>query len=110
MQALTGIANALGQQGLHVHVDILGVHGELYFPSFNVRQQLPQALGDGGSVRLGNDAGVSQHLGMGQRALNVLPVHPLVKTDGGIKIIRQLTGYAVGSSGPHLCHKKALLV
>ena len=76
----------------------------LPYEAFDVCQQVLQTLMDGSYIVFGNDAGIAQHLRMGQRALNILLIHPLIKADGGIKIIRDLLCCATGSTSPHLCH------
>ena len=65
-----------------------------------------------GTICIGfaDDAGGSQHRRMGHRAGNVLAVHSLVKTNGGIKVIRNFIYLAVGSAGPHFCHNGSPLI
>ena len=46
VQALARVPDALGEQGLDVHVDVLIVHGELHLVSLDVRQDGLQALHD----------------------------------------------------------------
>ena len=50
----------------------------------------------------------AQHRGMRHAPRDVLPVHPAVKTDGGIEIISQFTGFSAGHASPHFCHIKLL--
>ena len=68
--------------------------------AFDVRQQIPQTLMDGSHIGLGNDAGIPQHLRMGQRALNILLIHPLVKANGGVKIVHKGIGFLLEPSCP----------
>ena len=100
VQALAGIADALGQKGFNIHMDILRIHGKFHLAAFDVSQQVLQALMDGGHIVFGNDAGIAQHLGMGQRALNIFLIHPLVKPDGRVKIIDKCIGFFLEPSCP----------
>ena len=49
-------------------MDILVVGGELDLARLHVGQNRFQALRDGSGVGFFNDAGIAQHLGVGQRA------------------------------------------
>ena len=106
MEPFAGIPDALGQERLDIHVNVFVIGRELHLPGFDIRQQVLQALGDGRGIRLGDDAGIPQHFRMGQRPLDVLAVHPLVKADGGIEIIDKGVGLLLEPSGPelHICH------
>ena len=77
----------LRQQGLHVHVDVLVVGGELHLPRLDVRQDSLQPGPNGRLVLPGDNAAVRQHGRMGQAALDVLPVQPAVELDGGVEIV-----------------------
>ena len=87
VQALARVPDALGEQGLDVHVDVLIVHGELHLVSLDVRQDGLQALHDLLYLMLLNDPLLAQHLGMGDGSGDVLLIQPGVKLDGGVKII-----------------------
>ena len=76
------------EEGFHVHVDVLVVIGELVFPGLHIGQDAQKALRDGGGVCRGEeDALCPQHLGVGQRAGDVLPVQPLIEADRGVELI-----------------------
>ena len=87
VQALARVPDALGEQGLNVHVDVLIVHGELHLVRLDVRQDGLQALHDLLYLMLLNDPLLAQHLGMGDGSGDVLLIQPGVKLDGGVKII-----------------------
>ena len=87
VQALARVADALGEQGLDVHVDVLVVHRELHLVGLDVGQNGLQAVYNGLHLVLLNDALLAQHLGVGDGAGDVLLVQPGVKLDGGVKII-----------------------
>ena len=81
-------------------MDILVVGGELDLARLHVGQNRFQALRDGSGVGFFNDAGIAQHLGVGQRALDILPVHPLVKGDGGVEVVDKGVGFLLKPPGP----------
>ena len=82
VQALARVADALGQHGLDVHVDVLVVQGELHLVVLNVGQNGLQALDDLLGLVLLDDALLAQHGGVGHGAGDVLLVQPGVKADG----------------------------
>ena len=86
-QALAGIADALGEHGFDVHVDVLVVQGELHLPRLNILQDGLQALHNLFRLVLLDNPLPAQHLGVGNGAPDVLPVQPGVKPDGGVKIV-----------------------
>ena len=100
MQALARVADALGEQGLDVHVDILVVHGELHLICLNVLQDGLQAFHDGLYFVLLDDALLAQHLRVGDRAGDVLLVEPGIELDGGVKIIDKSVGLFLEPTSP----------
>ena len=50
------------------------------------------------------DALLHEHPGVGDAAPDILTVHPAVKAYGGIEIVRDGIGHAVGPAGPHFRH------
>ena len=100
VEPLAGVADAGGQEGLHVHVDVLVVGGEFHLAGLHVRQDAFQALGDGGHVLLGDDAAVAQHLRVGQRAGDVLLVQPLIELNGGVEVVDEGVGLLAEPPGP----------
>ena len=65
-----------------------------------VLQPVDQGIG----VRLWQNTGRAEHGGVRHAAGDVLPVHPAVKADGRVEIVRQTVGLPVGAPGPHLRH------
>ena len=100
VQALARIPNALGEQGLNVHVDVLIIQGELHLVVLNVSQNGLQALNNLLGLMLLDDPLLAQHGGVGNGAGNVLLVKPGVKADGGVKIIYQGIGLLLKPSSP----------
>ena len=100
MQALARIADALGEQGLDVHVDILVVHGELHVARLDVRQNGLQAVDDLLHLVLLDDALLAQHLGVGNGAGDVLLIEPGIKLDGRVKIIDKSVGLLLEPTSP----------
>ncbi len=64
VEAAAGIADAVGQAGLDVHVDVFEGGVESEAAGFDFSGDLGEAVGDGGGVFLGDDAGVGQHRGV----------------------------------------------
>ena len=108
VEPLARVPDPGGEQRLHVHVDVLVVGGEFHLPSLDVRQDAREPRLDGVAVRLGDDAAVREHLGVGHGAGDVLFVQPLVKADGGIELVHQLVGLFLEASAPEF-HKPLFL-
>ena len=87
MQALAGIADALGQERLHIHVDILLISGKFDLPRLDISQNRLQTGDDGVGIFFCNNAALAQHRRMGDGACDILPVHPAVKADGGVEVV-----------------------
>ena len=102
MEALARVADALGQHGLDVHVDVLVVHGELHLAVLNVGQNGLQALDDLLGLVLLDDSLLAQHGGVGDGAPDVLLIQPGIKADGGIKVVYQCIGLLLKPSSPKL--------
>ena len=100
---LAHIPQPLGQLCLHEHVDILRRGIQFQFPGFQIRQDPLQPLYDLSAVLFRDDAAVPQHGGMGDTALNVMPVHTGIKCDRGVKRIYACVNFFGKSSCPK-CH------
>ena len=100
MQTLACVPDALGEQSLDVHVDVLVVHRELHLVRLDVRQDGLQALHDLLYLVLLNDPLLAQHLSMGDGSGDVLLIQPGVKLDGGVKIIDQCIGLLLKPASP----------
>ena len=109
MQALASFSDPLGQQGFHIHVDVLRVHHPFNFACLYVRQDALQALDDLVRVGLGDDALFTQHRRVGDGAGDVLLRQALVEGNGRMEIIHQMIGRFGKASTPQL-HRGFLLV
>ena len=100
VQPLARLADALGKQGLDVHVDVLVIQGELHLVRLHIRQNGGQALHN--SIRLGrlNNSRFSQHRCVGNGAPDVLLIQPGIKADGRIKVVHQGVGFLLESARP----------
>ena len=109
VQALARVADALGQDGLDIHVDIFVVGRELHLPGLNVRQNAGQSGNDGLGILLGDDALLAQHGRMGHGAGDILLIQPLVKGDGGVEVVDLRVGLLLEPSAPKF-HNCSLLL
>ena len=100
VEALSRVPDALGEEGLHIHVDILVVGGEFHLPRLDVSEDGLEALHDGLRVGGGDDARGPQHLGVCHGAGDVLLVEPLVKLDGGVEVVDKGVGILAEPPGP----------
>ena len=91
MQALTGIANQLGQARLDVQVHIFQIQLPLKVAGFDVIRDLRHAALDGCVVVGADDALGRQHLGVGQTARNIYLPQALVKKHAGGVAFDQIT-------------------
>ena len=87
MQALAGVADQRGEALLDVEVHIFEVNRPFELPGFDFLRHLRHAALNVGQILGADDALLGEHLGVRQRAANVLPPHPLVEIDrGGIAL------------------------
>ena len=100
VQTLASLADALGQQRLNIHMDIFLIGGKFQLSCLYILQNRLQSLLNRGGILCADDAAVGQHGGVGHRAGDILPVHPGVKADGGVKIVYQCVGFLLKPSGP----------
>ena len=71
-------------------MDVFEVHGKIKVACVDFLFNGEEAVDDGVAVFFGEDADFFEHLRMGNRAVDVLVVHPLVKVDGGLEFIDHL--------------------
>ena len=109
VEALAVLTDALGEDGLDVHVDVLVLHGELHFAALDVLQNGLQTVDDVVGVLLRDDALLAQHGGVGDGAPDVLLVQAGVKVDGGVKVVDQCVGLLLETSSPKF-HIVSLLI
>ena len=104
MQALAGGADALGQHGLDVHVDVLVVQRELHLIVLNINQNGFQTGNDLLGLVGFDDALIAQHTGMGDGAADILLIQAGIEADGRVKIVYQDVGFLLKPTGPEF-HK-----
>ena len=109
VELLAHIADPAGEHLLHEHMDVLARHVKGKCPRGKVIENFFQFSDNLLGLLLGDNALRPQHGCVRHTAGDVLAEHPAVKMDGGIKIIRQLTGFAAGTPSPQFCHVPLLL-
>ena len=90
--AAAGVADAFGEAGLDVHVDVFEGFAEREGAGLDLGGDLGEAGLDVGFVLGGEDADLHQHGGVGEGALDVLPPHLAVEADGGIYLLHDHAG------------------
>ena len=110
MKLLAHIPQPLGQHLLNEHVDILAAEVECQLAGIQIVQNSLKAVDELLGLPLGDDALGAQHGGMSHGAGDILSVHPAVKVDGGIEVVRNTVGFAGGPSGPHFFHNPVLVL
>ena len=104
VQALAGVADALGEHLLDEHVDILGGRVNLQRAGFEIVQDRLQAVDDRVRVGLRDDVLRAEHGRVRHGAGDILAVHPAVEPDGGVEVVRDLAGIPCRAPGPELTH------
>ncbi len=94
-------ADQLGESRLDVEMDVLELGRELERAALDLGPDLGQPLLDGAAVSPRQDPLGHQHVGMRQRARDVLGVKPFVETDGGIDLLHDLRGAELVAAAPH---------
>ena len=102
VKALSRVADAGGKLPFHKGVDVLGVRVDHQRAAVQIRQNALQPLNDLLAFAFLNDAALSQHGGVGHAALNVLPVHPAVDGDAGVKVVCLGVGFLLEAAFPKL--------
>ena len=87
VEALARIADALGEHGFDVHVDVLVVQGELHTIPFDLGEDGLETVDDLLRLVLLDDALPAQHGGVRHGALDVLLIQPGVEPDGGVEVV-----------------------
>ena len=100
VQPLAGGADALGEQDLHVHVDVLAVLGEFHLSLLDFLEKNLQGLHDLFRLFLGDDPLLPQHGGVGDGAGDVLPVEPGVEGNGGVEVVDLVVGFLLEPASP----------
>ena len=102
MQPLARLADALGEDGFYIHVDVLGIHGKGQRARAHFLEHMGKGRHDGIRVGLGNDILLAQHRGVRNGAENVLLGQPLIKGDGRVEIVYRAIGGLFKASAPQL--------
>ena len=97
-----GLADALGQRGLDVEVDVLAVGAELEFPGLDLVADRLQPADDGVAVRVADNALLREHAGVRDRAGDVLAVEAAVERYRGAVVLDELVGVAAKAPAPQL--------
>ena len=106
VQALSDVAEPLGEFRLNEHVDILSGHVELQFAAFDIRQDLLQSADKLQAVAHADYALFAEHCRMCDTALDILLIHSSVERDRGIERVHSAVNALGGTSCPHhFCHK-----
>ena len=100
MELFAHLADAGGEAALDAHVDILVLHGEYDLAGGNVRPDQFQTGNDLVPLSFGDDALLSQHGHMGDAAVDILVVHPLVKKNGCVVFFHKLIHIFFKSAAP----------
>ena len=98
VQTLAGIAHQFGQALFDVQVHVFEVEQPLELPGFDLAADLGHAALDVGAVLRADDALRGQHLGVGQRALDVEQRQALVEEYGGGVALDEI-GNGFGEAG-----------
>ena len=101
VQAAASRADQLGEAGLDVEMDVLELGRELEAPALDLLLDLDQAAPDRRAVLAGEDALGHQHLGVRQRARDVLRIEPLVEADGDVDALHDFRRPELVAAAPH---------
>ncbi len=82
MQFFTCDADLFGQCCFDVHVHIFQLHRPLEITAFDLDTDFFQAADNIVAFLFAQNADFAQHFGVGNRTLDVLTVHALIKIDG----------------------------
>ena len=101
VQPAAGRADQLGEPRLDVEMDVLELGRELEAAGLDLLAHLLQPALDGTPVLRRQDSPGDQHVGMGQRARDVLRVEPAVETDGGVDLLHDFRRAELVATAPH---------
>ncbi len=101
VQAPARWADQLGEPRLDVEMDVLELGRELELAALDLGTDLLEALLDGAAVGWRQDALGNQHVGMRQRARDVLGVELAVETDGGVDLLHDFRRPELVAAAPH---------
>ncbi len=101
VQLRAGVADALRQLGLDVHVDVLQLRLETELSRRDLRADFPQALDDLRALLFGNQPRLFQRRAVRDGALDVMPPQPPVEADALAERLEQCGGLFFESAFPH---------
>ena len=107
MQAFACVADFVGEAAFDIHVHVFQIERPFQAACLDFGGDFRHAALDGGKVVGGKHARFVQHLGVGERALDVPSGEPLVKTDGAGVLFDQFGYGFVEASRPSFlwgCH------
>ena len=104
VELLAHVPQPLGEHLLHEHMDILAGHVDGEGSRLDVGEDPLKARDEGVGLGLGDDVTGGQHSGVSHTPRDVLTIHTGVEVDGGIEIVGDLIGVAVGTACPHFWH------
>jgi hypothetical protein len=81
MQLPPHIAQALNQRLFNVHVNVFQLGPELKFPGLNLTANRLQRLADLLTFAVADQSNLRQHLGMRNRASDIVRIEPVIKAD-----------------------------
>ncbi len=102
VQFFAGDADALGQAGFYIHMDIFEFDQPGEGLLLDIGSDVQQAFFNGLAFFLGEYAYMGQHTGMGDGCLDIIAVQALVKSDGGAEAFHKAVGFLGEASAPGL--------
>ena len=106
MQPLSRVADAGGELPFHEGMNILGFGIDGQPACVNIRQNCRQAGQNRLGILRGENARFAQHPGVGHGAPNILPIHPLIKSDGSVQLVQPCIHFPAHPSFPQLHFSK----
>ena len=101
MQPSAGRSDQFGQPRFDIEMDVLEPGRELEPCALDLLANLQQPAPDGAAVLGRDDALRHQHIGMRQRARDVLRIEPAVETDGSVDPLHDFRRSELVTAAPH---------
>ena len=102
VQPAAGRADQVGEPRLDVEMDVFELGRETELAALDLGTNLRQSRLDGAAVGGRQDLARHQHVGVRQRARDILGVEPLVEADGGVDLLHDGIGTTGKAAAPHL--------
>ena len=100
MEFLAHVADSLDQPALDAHVDILVLHTEYDLPVLDILTDILKSCDDRILLFHRNDPLLAQHGHMRDASVDIIVVHPLVESDGGVELLYDVVHLLLKSSSP----------